>query len=261
MLPKPKYLKPENAVRFKQVGVVERYHLRLPYPPAIFEMVANLITDEPRTVLDVGTGTGEIARQLINRVERVDAVDFSQAMLAKGKQLPNGDSPKLHWIYGPIEEVALQPPYALITAGDSMHWMNWELLFPRFRQLLTPNGFVAMIHRQELPAPWQTELNELISRFSTPGYGYELFDLNEELEKRGLFQKFEEESTALITSKQSVEDYIACFHSRSSLALESMRAEAATAFDTELRKLVSKWSKDDYLELQTVGSVFWGKPT
>jgi hypothetical protein len=142
-----------------------------------------------------------------------------------------------------------------------MHWLNWELLFPRFRQLLTPNGFIAMIHRQDLPTPWQTGLNELISRFSTPGYGYELFDLNEELEKRGLFQRFEEKSTAPITSTQSVEDYIACFHSRSNLALENMTNEAATAFDTELRELVSNRSKNGCLEIQTVGSVLWGKPT
>src|SRR5207248_8537433 len=145
------------------------YRHRPPYPDEVFEILASLITDEPRTVLDVGAGSGDIARRLVDFVERVDAVDFSQNMIERGKQLPNGDYPHLHWIYGKVEEVALSPPYALITAGSSIHWMEWERAFPRFRSMLTPYGYLALVYRRTLSMPWDADLRKLRAQFLTHG--------------------------------------------------------------------------------------------
>src|SRR5437763_15233141 len=100
MLPRPAHLTPDNAARFKDQSVVNFYPLRLPYPPQVFDILVDLLTDEPRAVLDVGAGTGAIACGLVRRVERVDAVDLSPAMIAKGRTLPDGDDPHLRWIYG-----------------------------------------------------------------------------------------------------------------------------------------------------------------
>jgi trans-aconitate methyltransferase len=258
-LPRPAHLTLDNAAQFKDQSVVEFYPLRLPYPPAVFDILADLITDEPRAVLDIGAGTGDIARGLVRRVERVDAVDFSPAMIAKGKTLPDGDHPGLRWIYGAVETVALDPPYALVTAGESLHWMDWEVVFPRFGEVLTPNGVVAVVERVDLPVPWRDGLQALIQQFSTM-QNYQPFDLIDELEKRDLFQKLGERKTAPVTSAQSINDYIASFHSRSSLSLDHMPTADAATFDRQLRGLVSPWSKEGMLELQTVGSVVWGKP-
>jgi ubiquinone/menaquinone biosynthesis C-methylase UbiE len=259
MLPRPAHLTPGNAARFKDQSVVDFYPLRLPCPLEVFDILADLIVDEPRAVLDVGAGTGDIARGLVRRVERVDAVDFSPAMIAKGKTLPDGDHPRLRWTYGAVETVVLDPPYALVTAGESMHWMHWEVVFPRFGDALTPGGVVAIVHRMELPASWQEGLDALIRQFSTM-QNYQPFDLIAELEKRDLFQMMGERKTAPVTSAQSIDDYIASFHSRSSLSLDRMPAADAATFDQQLRDLVSPWSTDGTLELQTVGSVVWGKP-
>src|SRR5947209_7119795 len=115
MLPKPKHLGVEYAVQFQDQSIVDAYQYRPPYPAELFEILLSLISDEPRTVLDVGCGRGDVARQLVEHVQRVDAVDFSRSMLERGKQLPYGDHPQLHWIFGRVEDVALHPPYALIT--------------------------------------------------------------------------------------------------------------------------------------------------
>jgi ubiquinone/menaquinone biosynthesis C-methylase UbiE len=259
MLPRPAHLTPDNAARFKDQSVVNIYPLRLPYPPQVFDILVDLITDEPRAVLDVGAGTGDIARGLVRRVERIDAVDFSPAMIAKGRTLPGGDHPHLRWIYGAVETVALDPPYALITAGDSAHWMDWEVVFPRFGDVLTRGGVVAIVHRVKLPAPWQDGLEALIRQLSTM-QNYQPFDLIDELEKRHLFHRLGERETTPITSTQSIDDYIASFHSRSSLSLDRMPAADAAAFDRQLRDLVSPWSKEGILELQTDGCIVWGKP-
>ena len=140
MQPKPEDYRTYFADTFKDHRVVDAYRHRPPYPDEVFDILANLITDEPRAVLDVGAGSGDIARKVVGFVERVDAVDFSLNMIERGKQLPNGNSPHLHWIYGKVEEVQLTPPYTLITAGSSIHWLEWEKVFPLFRKHAAPKA-------------------------------------------------------------------------------------------------------------------------
>ena len=121
MEPKPSHLGLKYASQFKDTSIVEVYHFRPPYPHEAIKTLVELITDQPRAVLDVGCGTGDLARRIVEAgIERVDAIDFSQAMLEKGRRLPGGNHPHLNWIYGRVEEATLQAPYALITAGESL---------------------------------------------------------------------------------------------------------------------------------------------
>src|SRR5579859_4581122 len=144
MNPKPVHLGLKYAEQFQDMSIVEVYHHRPPYSDEAIRSLLDLVTNEPRTILDVGCGTGDLARRFVSEAEHVDAVDFSQAMLDKGRTLPGGDHPHLNWMYGRVEDVALQPPYALITAGDSLHWMQWEIIFPLFRRILTSHGYLAI---------------------------------------------------------------------------------------------------------------------
>src|SRR5579863_987216 len=112
---KPSHLTEEHAARFQNQHVVEVYPLRSPYPPELFDILLTLVVDDPRAVLDVGTGPGSLARPLAECVARVDAVDPSAAMLALGQTLPGGDRPNLRWIHGTAEAAPLEPPYALVT--------------------------------------------------------------------------------------------------------------------------------------------------
>ena len=142
MPPEPQDVRTFYAETFKDRRVVDAYRHRPPYPDEVFAILASLLTDEPRTVLDVGAGSGDLARRLVEVARRVDAVDFSESMIERGKQLPNGDHPHLRWIDGKVEEAPLSPPYALITAGSSIHWLQWERAFPLFRSVLTRMGIL-----------------------------------------------------------------------------------------------------------------------
>ncbi len=258
-LPRPAHLTPENSARFTDASVVERYGFRLPYPRQIFQALAALVVDDPRAVLDVGCGRGEIARPMAQLVDRVDAVDVSAPMIARGKTLPGGDNPRLRWILGRAEDVALQPPYALITAGSSLHWMDWEVVLPRFGRLLTARGMLAIVHRDELPVPWEDALRALMRRYSTLS-NYQPFDLIAEISRRGLFEQAGEQSVAPVTFQQSLDEYVASLHSYSSLSLEYMSPADAEAFDAAVRELVQQWSASGHIELQVTGSVVWGRP-
>ncbi len=259
MSSKPHYLGSEYSNRFKDPSLVEVYHLRSPYPAAIFEMLTGLITDEPRAVLDVGCGTGNIARSLVHLVERVDAVDFSLPMIEKGRSLPGGDHPNLNWIHGRAEDAPLNPPYALVTAGQALHWMDWEIVLPRFREALTPRGYLAIVDTRELPFPWAAELGKIIKRFST-NPDYQPVDLIKELEMRRLFHQLGEKKTAPVSFVQNIDDYVESFHSMSSLSRQRMTADMASAFDDEVRELVSRFCPANRVAMQVVGTIIWGRP-
>ena len=96
----PAFLRPEVAATFKDRAVVASYRHRPPYPPQTFDILAGLITDEPRNVLDLGCGTGFVARPLAPLVDRIDALDVSPTMIEAGKRLPGGDHARLTWIVG-----------------------------------------------------------------------------------------------------------------------------------------------------------------
>lgn len=61
MRPKPAHLAPDYGARF---GVAAAYRHRPPYPPATLDLLAALVVDAPRAVLDAGCGRGEPARPL-----------------------------------------------------------------------------------------------------------------------------------------------------------------------------------------------------
>jgi ubiquinone/menaquinone biosynthesis C-methylase UbiE len=256
---KPGHLGPKYAEQFKDPGLVAVYHYRRPYPDEAINKLIALVTDEPRTILDVGCGTGDLARRLVDQVERVDAVDFSASMIEKGKTLPGGDHLHLNWIYGRVEDVTLQPPYALITAGESLHWMAWEMVFPRFQRILAPHGYLALVGRGTEHNPWDDDLQALIQRFST-NQEYVPYNLTEELEQRHLFEPHGVLHTQPVLYVQPGEEYLQSLHSMNGLSRERMGEEAAKSFDEEVWKVISPFLQNGQLHLSVVSTVVWGLP-
>ena len=259
MREKPDYLGSVHAARFQEQAVADAYHLRPSYPAQTFDILVSLLTGVPRTLLDAGTGTGAIARPMAPLVERVDAVDFSQAMMQRGKHLPGGNHPHLHWIYGRIEDAPLSPPYALITAGQSLHWMEWSVVLPRFKQVLNPEGFLAIVNVETMATPWNSDLVKVIRQYTTNPH-YQPINLITELEERGLFRRQGAKKTTPVPFVQSLADYIESFHARSSLSRVGMGWENAAAFDRAVRDVVARFTSNGRVQLQIVGDVVWGKP-
>jgi SAM-dependent methyltransferase len=247
--PKPSGWSPDRATSFQLDAVARSYAFRPPYGATLFAKLASLVGDEPRTVLDLGCGPGDLARYLVPLFDRVDAVDMSPAMIAVGRTREHGDAANLRWIQGRAEDAPLDPPYALVVAGDSLHWMDWPVIVPRIRDVLSPNGWLAIAGKV-----WGTdtpEERELWSRYST-NQEYRPVHLIEELESRGFFEKRGTEGfTAEWTP--TIDEYLAANRSRASYPTEPERAEA---FDAELERLLD----GDRLRLTVRGGVAWGVP-
>jgi trans-aconitate methyltransferase len=259
MHPKPAHLAPEYSEQFKDFSMVEAYRHRPLYPNEVFDILNGLISEQLRRVLDIGCGTGAIARYLVDKVDSLDAVDFSLNMIEYGKKLSNGDNPHLHWLYGRVEDVTLNPLYTLVTAGASLHWMDWDVVLPRLHEVLTPNAYLAIIEHDTFPKAWYDQLAKMIPQFST-NVKYQPYNLIDELEMRGLFQKVGEQVTQPVPFTQSVDDYIESFHSRNGFSRERMKPDMAAAFDDEAKKILLKEYPDGKISFQVVGNVIWGVP-
>lgn len=259
MRPKPAHLGPDYADQFSDPSVVAAYHLRPPYPAAVLHRLVALVAPGANRVLDLGTGTGAIARGLATQGVTVDALDPSPGMIERGRRLPGGEAPGLRWIVGRAEDAPLAPPYGLITAAASLHWMEWPIVLPRCRDLLVPGGPLALVADRTEPPPWADVLQAAIDHHST-NRDYHPYDLVAELTDRGLFRLLGQEITAAMPFEQPVADYVESFHARNGFSRDRMTAAAAAAFDREVTAILAPHTPDGVVRLGVVGVITWGLP-
>jgi SAM-dependent methyltransferase len=266
--PKPELYSSHYGTWFQDPLVVEAYPARPPYPSAVFEHLVGLIRDTPANLLDVGSGPGDIARRLAPLVARVDAVDASAAMLDVGRASAGGDAPNLRWIHSRLEDAQtlLQPAYALITAGESLHWLEWDIALPLFARLLTPGGVLAIIDRRwDGPPVLGERLLPIFQRYSP--LPWQNVSLLEELRRRALFDLLGQARFGPEAWRTTREQYILARHSQRTFSRTHMGPTDVQAFDTALRGILDELCADgtlecegDRLQVPVSASVSWGRP-
>ena len=259
MEPKPRGWGSDYAAWFDEPSVAGRYVHRPPYPAPVFPLLAGLAADPPRAVLDAGCGPGDLARGLAPLVGRVDAVDRSPRMLAAGRRLPGGDSGNLRWILGEVERVPLEPPYALVVAGESVHWFDWPQAMPRFAGVLSAGVAGDRLPRlagrrraasaagRGLRQPWSKP------RLRATRSG-------RELERRGRFERRGEQAVAAQPWTPTRDELLACHHSQNGFVIERMRDP--DRFDRELTAVVDELASpvNGRYRMQVSATVVWGVP-
>lgn len=193
-------------------------------------------------------------------VDHVDAVDYSLPMIEHGQALAGGDATNIQWIHESAENFAGQGPYALITAGQSLHWMQCETVLPKLSAMLTPNGVLAITTLLFEPSlPWQDGDVAIMKKYSN-NPAWRSRNTADELENAGLFKRLGVRHTEPFLIKQTVSDYIESQHARSSLSLETMTLSEVEGFKQDMRNLLQPFATHDVLTFSVVGKVVWGKP-
>ncbi len=182
-------------------------------------------------------------------------------MIDVGRTRPHGTNPRINWILGPAETVKLTPVYGLITAGASLHWMDWNTVFPRFKELLIPDGFICVVDGDTpIDHPWREKEIEVIGKYSTNQILDLSYDFVQELRDHALFNLIGAKKIQPVQFEQSINDYIESFHSRESMCREVMGKQAARSFARELRETLLPNSKMNRITFKVGTDMQWGFP-
>jgi ubiquinone/menaquinone biosynthesis C-methylase UbiE len=258
MDPKPAGWSASYRAVFEESDVVEAYRLRPQYPD---ETISELVRiNSGGAVLDAGCGTGDLARRLAPHVERVDGVDLSERMIVEASRTAREEAlQNVRWLHGAIEEVELDPPYTLVVAGDSVHWFDWSQVVPRFASVLAPDGLLAVVQRDWLrDCELRDRLRPVYARHSW-NREYTPLDPVDELERRGLFRRLGQHTSAPSSWRPTLDDVVECHFSMSGFARS--RLKDADGFARELRDVIaaSLTEVDGRFQLDVVGTVIWGR--
>lgn len=116
------------------------------YPPELYDRVlafaglAGLDSAPRRLAVDIATGSGQAARDLAARFERVVAVDGSPQQLEHAAR----DVPNIEFRLADAHATGLPAGRAdLVTVAQALHWLDRAAFYREARRLLAPSGALA----------------------------------------------------------------------------------------------------------------------
>lgn len=128
---------------------------RAGFPPSLFERLRDHGIGIPgQRVLDLGTGTGSLARGFARGGAMVTGLDVAPLLLEQARALDRAED--LHIEYRVARAEASGYPDAqfdLVSAGQCWHWFDRPRAAAEVRRLLHPGGRVLITHFDWLPLP------------------------------------------------------------------------------------------------------------
>ncbi|HEY8600660.1 MAG TPA: class I SAM-dependent methyltransferase [Thermomicrobiales bacterium] len=144
---------------------------RLPYPAALFDLLVERFgLDGASRVLDLGTGTGQLAIPLAARCGEVVALDISAEMIAEGvRSASKAGATTVRWSVMAAEDLPTTLGlFQLVTIGAAFHWMDRDAVLARVREVLTANGGIALAGMETIwgaPEPWAQAVTATVRRW------------------------------------------------------------------------------------------------
>ncbi|MGB0099335.1 MAG: class I SAM-dependent methyltransferase [Nocardioides sp.] len=142
-----------------------------------------LVGDEPRTVLELGAGTGKLTETLVALGHDVHATDPDAAML----EVLRERLPDVPTSVAPAEQIpAPDGVFDVVVVAQAFHWFDHDRALAEIARVLGPGGRLALVWNQrDERIPWVKRLGALIGnqdqqRSSDPLVASALFGFVEE---------------------------------------------------------------------------------
>ena len=146
---------------------------RAGFPQAFFDLLAARgYVQAGQSALDIGTGTGTLARGLARMELTVAGLDPAQDLLDQAALLDRRAGVSVHYTQGRAESL----PYAdesfdLVTAGQCWHWFDRPKAASELARVLCPGGRAVIAHFDWLPLPGSVaEATEALVLRYNPGW-------------------------------------------------------------------------------------------
>ena len=128
---------------------------RAGFPPALFDRLAAMGIIRPGfCTLDLGTGTGTIARSLAERGCDSTGLDRSVPLIEEAARLDRQAGLSVRYVEAAAEETGLEArSFDLVIAGQCWHWFDRPRAAAEARRLLKPGGRLVIAHFDWIPLP------------------------------------------------------------------------------------------------------------
>lgn len=129
---------------------------RAGFPPTTLDRLAAFgIGQAGQRVVDLGTGTGSVARQLAARGAVVTGIDPDVRLMRQGEILADAEGVEIVWREGTAENTGLATADTdVVTAGQCWHWFDRPAAIAEARRILTPmQGRLVILYFDWLPLP------------------------------------------------------------------------------------------------------------
>ena len=143
-----------NTIDFGLTAMDYRRH-RAGFPDALFaRLAAHQIGVAGQRVLDLGAGTGSLARGFARGACAVTGLDPSTALLDQARALDREAGLSVNYITGYAEDTGLpEGGFDIVSAGQCWHWFDRPRAAAEAWRLLRPGGCLVMAHFDWLPLP------------------------------------------------------------------------------------------------------------
>jgi SAM-dependent methyltransferase len=128
---------------------------RAGFPEQFFDRLSAIGVIRPGlTALDLGTGTGTIARGLARRGLHVIGLDKSEALMEAAKQLDAEARVGIRYVKAAAERTGLaDATFDLVTAGQCWHWFERDKAAAESLRVLKPGGRLVIAHFDWIALP------------------------------------------------------------------------------------------------------------
>ncbi|NNG18279.1 methyltransferase domain-containing protein [Naumannella sp. ID2617S] len=110
-----------------------------------FDLLARVGAEQPRRVVDLGCGPGNLTRTLGARWPGAEliGVDSSPAMITRARQDDGGPTDP-SWVRADLRDWEPDEPVDAIISNAALQWIpDHQQLLPRLLEMLTPDGWLA----------------------------------------------------------------------------------------------------------------------
>ena len=167
------------------------------YPDIFYQKIVNKgLCINGQKVLDLGTGTGVLPRNMYKYGAGWVGTDISENQINQAKQLADKNNMSIEFIAKPAEELSFsEETFDVVTACQCFWYFDYEKLMPKISRILNENGKLVILYMAWLPfedkiagaseelvlkySPNWTGAGETRKPIGIPDVVYDYFDLEE----------------------------------------------------------------------------------